>query len=278
MNNITGFVYIWFDSYRKFYYIGSHYGSLNDGYLGSSVVFKRAYKKRPDYFKRRILHKHTGNRKTLLDKEQYYLNMIKLNELYSNDNIDNNTCKYYNMKPIASGLSGKYASELRKKFLQTERGKQWLEEQKQRYYANPPCKKGNIPWNKGKKCPQISQALKGKSYITEEGRERKRKKTRQLWEQGVFDNRPKQTPESIQKRIETNRQNGFKQTDKQKQKAAEANQKRWVIITPTGEVLHITNLSNFCRENNLKHAASNLVSRGKYKGYQAIREDKYYRQ
>ena len=47
---------------------------------------------------------------------------------------DNNTCKYYNMKPIASGLSGKYASELRKKFLQTEDNYKFLSN-KDRAYA-----------------------------------------------------------------------------------------------------------------------------------------------
>ena len=75
-----------------------------------------------------------------------------------------------------------------------------------------PAKKGSAPWNKGKKCPQISEAKRGKSYLSEEGRQKKREKAKQLWEQGIFDNRPKPTVEQIKARAQKRR--GQKQTDK----------------------------------------------------------------
>lgn len=45
--NKYGFVYLWYDTYRKMYYIGSHWGTESDGYVCSSRRMKFAYKKRP---------------------------------------------------------------------------------------------------------------------------------------------------------------------------------------------------------------------------------------
>jgi hypothetical protein len=38
------------------YYVGSHKGSVNDGYVGSGKRFKFAYKKRSEAFEREILY------------------------------------------------------------------------------------------------------------------------------------------------------------------------------------------------------------------------------
>ena len=51
-----GFVYRWTDSSNGMYYVGSHKGSVNDGYVGSGKRFKFAYKKRPEAFEREILY------------------------------------------------------------------------------------------------------------------------------------------------------------------------------------------------------------------------------
>jgi hypothetical protein len=37
------------------FYIGSHMGTLEDGYIGSNIRLQRAYNKRPEDFKRKIL-------------------------------------------------------------------------------------------------------------------------------------------------------------------------------------------------------------------------------
>ena len=50
-----GFVYLWYDRKRKMYYIGSHWGTVDDGYICSSNRMRKAYKRRPQDFKRRIL-------------------------------------------------------------------------------------------------------------------------------------------------------------------------------------------------------------------------------
>ena len=76
-----GFVYIWYDSKKKRYYVGSHWGTIDDGYICSSKWMKRSYKNRPKDFKRRIIKKIETSRKDMLTEEQRYLSMIKDNEL-----------------------------------------------------------------------------------------------------------------------------------------------------------------------------------------------------
>jgi hypothetical protein len=73
-----GFIYLWYDTVRKKYYLGSHLGQPNDGYSGSNKRFKCAIKSRPDTFKRRILESHESiSSKELLKREQVWLDMIK---------------------------------------------------------------------------------------------------------------------------------------------------------------------------------------------------------
>lgn len=52
----TGFVYRWYDASNGKIYVGSHKGSVDDRYLGSGVLFKRAYNLRPESFFREILY------------------------------------------------------------------------------------------------------------------------------------------------------------------------------------------------------------------------------
>lgn len=75
------------------------------------------------------------------------------------------------------------------------------------------------------------------------------------------------------KRIETLRQAnlGKKQTPKQKQRAAETNQKEWIVTYPDGTKKTIVNLRQFCIDEGLgTNGQSNLV-RGSYKGYKATK-------
>ena len=76
-----GFVYIWRDRKHKRYYIGCHWGTENDGYICSSSWMNSSYKKRPQDFKRRILIRIYSSRKNLLEEENYWLKMIKKEEM-----------------------------------------------------------------------------------------------------------------------------------------------------------------------------------------------------
>lgn len=52
-----GFVYLWVNRNNGKWYIGSHAGTLDDGYVGSGKVFQRAVKKHGlDVFERTILY------------------------------------------------------------------------------------------------------------------------------------------------------------------------------------------------------------------------------
>lgn len=79
-----GFVYIWYDRKRKMYYIGSHWGTEDDGYICSSTRMRNAYKRRPTDFRRKTLNR-VYDKYSLLEMEQYWLDKVK------------NTAKYYNL-------------------------------------------------------------------------------------------------------------------------------------------------------------------------------------
>ena len=90
-----GFVYLWYDKKQKKFYLGSHLGLPEDGYVGSNHRLKCAYKSRPETFKRRILESHINiTPKQLLQREQLWLDLIQTNEL---------SVRYYNEKKVAAG-------------------------------------------------------------------------------------------------------------------------------------------------------------------------------
>lgn len=100
-----GYVYKWVDSVNGKFYIGSHHGDINDTYIGSGVLFRRAYNKRPEAFTMEVIEYVTsectvGNHRQcsinscpVLQAEQKHLdvNNVALNE------------ECYNLKPHASG-------------------------------------------------------------------------------------------------------------------------------------------------------------------------------
>ena len=73
------------------------------------------------------------------------------------------------------------------------------------------------------------------------------------------------SPEVNKKAAEKRR--GFKQSNYQKERAAEAKSATWEVITPTGEVLIITNLRQYCLEHKIHQG--NLITYGHTKGYKA---------
>lgn len=82
-----GFVYIWYDKKHKRFYVGCHWGTIDDDYICSSTWMNNSYKRRPQDFKRRIL-KSNLTREFLLEEEHKWLQLIKEEELGK---------KYYNL-------------------------------------------------------------------------------------------------------------------------------------------------------------------------------------
>ena len=88
-----GFVYLWLDKKHKRYYVGCHWGNIDDGYICSSTWMKQAWRIRPQDFKRKIL-KTNLTRIEMYAEEQRYLDMIKPEEIktrYYNLNRSNTT-------------------------------------------------------------------------------------------------------------------------------------------------------------------------------------------
>jgi len=84
-----GFVYIWFDKKRKMYYIGCHWGVETDGYICSSNRMRKAYKRRPADFKRKILSSNISNRELMFEEEHRWMSLIEEKDLGK---------KYYNLR------------------------------------------------------------------------------------------------------------------------------------------------------------------------------------
>lgn len=87
---MSGFVYIWYDRKHKRYYVGSHWGPEDDGYICSSFWMKRSKKNRPEDFKRRVLTRNIQSRELMLLEEQRWIDMMKDDELKG--------VRYYNLR------------------------------------------------------------------------------------------------------------------------------------------------------------------------------------
>ena len=106
MTIYTGYIYLWYDTRAKLFYLGGHKGKVEDSYVCSNKMMLRAYRKRPETFKLKILEYVNGDNKVLREAEQRWLNLIHDKELYWTLNIYNKTVKYYNQKKQSSGGNG----------------------------------------------------------------------------------------------------------------------------------------------------------------------------
>lgn len=143
-----GFVYIWYDKKHKRYYIGSHKGKVNDGYISSSSWMKNAYKRRPNDFKRKLLSVVLTNKDNLLQEEQKWLDLIKDDELGK---------KYYNLKKKATGGFSKCAIQ---KSLDARKGKSLTSEWK----ANQSKALKNKPWSEKRRKSQTGSYTRRLTY------------------------------------------------------------------------------------------------------------------
>lgn len=116
IQSTSGFVYIWYDRKHKRYYIGSHWGAEDDGYVCSSPWMLNMYKGRSQDFKRKILARVYTNRKDLLIEEHKWLSMIKTEEL---------KIRYYNVHNREFGhwsADEKRRAEIGEKISKTNKG------------------------------------------------------------------------------------------------------------------------------------------------------------
>ena len=142
-----GFVYIWRDRKYKRFYIGSHWGTKEDGYVCSSTWMRQAYSYRPEDFKRRILTEVYTSRKDLLEMEQHWFNMIKPEEIRH---------RYYNLniKTTAHWSAKENALTVAQKISRANKGNKSINAGKwkkgQRSNIKREFKIGELPHNAGK--------------------------------------------------------------------------------------------------------------------------------
>lgn len=159
----TGFIYIWYDRKHKRYYIGSHWGTEDDGYICSSTWMRNAYRRRPQDFKRRIIQK-ISDRKQLLTIEHEWLTLIPKDQLGK---------KYYNLRQILSGngFFGRNHSEETKQKLREARAKQVISHSEATRKKQSEVRKGMVFTEEHRK--NLSEAHKGKRQPLSEETKRK---------------------------------------------------------------------------------------------------------
>lgn len=162
----NGFIYLWYDRKHKRYYLGSHLGEEDDGYVCSSTWMKSAYKRRPHDFKRRILKRMKTDRKGLLEEEHKYLSTLSSEELGT---------KYYNLKNNAHftrGNSGrKHSDETKRKISEAKK-------------KNPTKYWEGKSRDEGTK-EKISKSKIGKSQ-EKSHREKNSKRMKELWKDPIW--------------------------------------------------------------------------------------------
>ena len=148
MTDKYGFVYIWKDKKRKRFYIGSHWGTEDDGYICSSAKMNDNYRYRPHDFKRRIIAKITTNRHDLLNEEQRWLNMIKPQEF---------GFQYYNISNKAFCASWYMNNESTKQVKEKMRKNHWSKSDDKNRIVSLIQKGRNTPENNKKHSDLMKQ-------------------------------------------------------------------------------------------------------------------------
>ena len=238
MQNNYGFVYIWRDKKHNRYYVGSHWGEENDGYVCSSWWMKRAYTKRPNDFRRKILKRVYTNRIDLLNEEHKFLSMIKDEELGKRYyNINNHKPGHWSTDVDAKKMIGQKISRVNSQnpnFGKWNLGKQHSQETKQKiskstsvamikYYKTNPRTEDTK-----KKISENSIRLQSQHKIGMHGKKHSEKTKQKMRENNSMNN-----PFHVQKIRDAKR--GIKYLKKDgKRKMAAPNTEKWNLLIAQG--------------------------------------------
>ncbi|MCX6783412.1 MAG: NUMOD3 domain-containing DNA-binding protein [Candidatus Levybacteria bacterium] len=253
----SGFIYIWRDNKHNRYYVGCHWGFENDGYICSSKIMKKAFKRRPYDFKRRIIKRNILSRPELYVEELRYLQMIKPEEIkirYYNLNIINNEIwhKYpENIKTIGQKISfsnigkntgprdpsvGKNISlakteSFKKRRLENENGKAFTQEHIDK---------------------MIQSKLDSNHKHTSEWKEKMSLRLKEQWESGNRNRNP--GPISEEHKLKLSIANkGKKLKQEQIDLLRINNSKQYIIEKFSGEIINISGLKEYGKENDIPY-------------------------
>jgi hypothetical protein len=202
-----GFVYIWYDKKHKRYYVGAHWGTIDDGYICSSVWMKQAFKHRPKDFKRKILSFVYTNKKDMFEEEYRWLAMMKPEELKGNRyyNTQNHHFSHWSANPQTSERVKEKAT-----------GKKLSPESIEKRQNTRMSNNGYIFSEKTKN--KMSQSRMGKkNHFYGKTHSDDMKKTLSDLNTGK-----KLSKENIEKRVASRKQNGLKQSDETRKKISES--------------------------------------------------------
>lgn len=176
-----GFIYIWYDTKNKRFYLGRHWGTIDDGYICSSNSMRDAYRRRPNDFKRRILSIRS-TKEDMIIEEQRWLNLISKEELGK---------KYYNKTRRANmpcGHKENWTEERRQKQKEKMLGNTHTKNKKYGSYSEERRKnisksmlgknKGKMPWNKGIPQTDEMKAKNRESHLGKKHTEETKQKMR----------------------------------------------------------------------------------------------------
>lgn len=124
-----GYVYMWYDTKRGKFYIGSHKGYIQDKYKSGSKWLNDVIKKRPESMRMRVLEYYYGdNRVELYKLEEKWLKFY---------DVQNNEI-FYNFKNQARGGNGSFKHKGKKR---AEYSPNWIDHRKgktlEEIYTNP---------------------------------------------------------------------------------------------------------------------------------------------
>ena len=150
-----GFIYEWTNMLNGKKYIGSHAGTIDDGYIGSGKVFQRAIKKHGiENFTRAVIeYVEVEDRQYLLQREKFHLDEV--NAYYSAD--------YYNVaKDVIGGDTKAGWTDERRQEFSNQIKQIWAnrtEEEKQEILSRTHTK--TIEWFQSEEGEQFKDKLRG---------------------------------------------------------------------------------------------------------------------
>lgn len=261
LNIYNSFVYVWINTRNNKKYIGSHFGSMNDGYIGSGKYFKRAYKKEPEYFLRLILERCWCNDTNELRQnyEQKWLDTIDFNsgEFYNiNNNVDGFPSGKLNPSTYNHPWIGRsHTEESKRKISESKTGTKLSESHKKKI---------------GVKSREIQQKNKYKWIHTDKKNLKVKEEDLQKW---LNDGWKLGQNETMRNNISKSGM-GHKSSERQKQSAREIRQKAYIITHPDGKEENVLNLAEWCKNNKFENRiqrfyalANKKYCTNHYKGY-----------
>lgn len=251
-----GFVYIWHDRKHKRFYIGSHWGTEDDGYICSSSWMKKAYKNRPEDFKRRLLAKNISSRHETYIEEQRWLDMIKTGEISPYANKP----RYYNLNLSVGNLWHRYEENIKivgEKISKANKGKV--------FGPRDPSVSKNISITKTKKfaerqekhgykftpehCASIAKGKQGYKH-TDEWKANNAKLVKEQWANGVRKGKPHTEEWKKQNSI---RNKGKKLSSEQVEMMRINNYKSYIIVYDDGRTEEVHGLKKFAKESGIPY-------------------------